>query len=132
MGRERGCAPVWPRCSSFSPRKLCVGKIQCQRQARCCNSLRWARARSSRTPNTPSYALTNQQAISITVEAVARFDGVFVGRQDMLPAGERADQREQRRTRQMKICEQSFHDTKSESGNNKKLRILFACEHKIR
>src|ERR1700682_2163707 len=83
-------------------------------------------------PNAPSYELTNQQAISITVEAIARFDGVVVGRQDMLPAGERADQREQRRARQMKVCEQTFHDTKSTSRNNKKLRIRFACEHKIR
>src|ERR1700687_488936 len=83
-------------------------------------------------PNAPSYALTNQQAISITIEAIARFDGVVVGRQDMLPAGESADQREQRRARQMKVCEQTFHDTKSKSGNNKKLRIRFTCEHKIR
>lgn len=35
-------------------------------------------------PNTPSQALTNQQTISITVEAVAEFDGMLVGRQDML------------------------------------------------
>src|SRR5467141_595827 len=127
MGRERGCTPVWPLCLSFSPRKLCVGKIRCQRQAGCCNSLCGARARSSRSTNTPSYALTNQLAISITVEAIARFDGVVVRRQDMLAAGERADQREQRGARQMKVCEQSFHDTKSKSGNNKKLRIRFAC-----
>src|SRR5260370_37141705 len=122
MGRERGCTPVWPRCSSFSLRKLCVGKMRCQRQAR---SFRKA-------PNAPSYALTNHHAISIPVEAVARFDGVLVGRQDMLPAGERADQREQRGAGQMKVCEQTFHDTKSESGNNKKLCFRFACEHKIR
>src|SRR6267143_1715199 len=132
MGRERGCTPVWPLCSSFSPRKLCVGKMRCQRQARCYNSLCGARARSSRSTKRPSYALTNHHAISITVEAVARFDGVFVGRQDMLPAGERADQREQRGAGQMKVCEQTFHDTKSESGNNKKLCFRFACEHKIR
>ena len=50
-------------------------------------------------PNTPFYPLTNQLAISITVEAIARFDGVVVRRQDMLAAGERTDQREQRGTR---------------------------------
>src|SRR5258708_34651566 len=134
MGRERGCTAVWPLCSSFSPRKLCVGKIRCHRQARCYNSLCGTRARSFRSTKRPffSYALTNQQAVSITVEAVARFDGVLVGRQDMLPAGERADQREQRRAGQMKICEQTFHDTKSESGNYKKLCFPLACERKIR
>jgi len=81
------------------------------------------------SPNTHYDALTNQQAISITVEAVARFDGVLVGRKDMLTAGESADQRKQRGTGQMKVCEQAFHDTKLKSGHDKQARLSLASEH---
>src|SRR5258706_14174486 len=107
MGRERGCTPVWPLCLSFSPRKLCVGKIRCQRQAGCCNSLCGARARSSRSTNTPSYALTNQLESSITVEAIARCDVVDVRRQVMLASGARTNQREPRCTLSVEVTEPS-------------------------
>src|SRR6266849_306109 len=85
-----------------------------------------------KSANDPSYALTNQQAVSITVEAVARVDSVLVGRKDVLAAGESADQRQQRGTRQMKVCEQPFHGTKPESGHDKQARFCVAGKHEIR
>ena len=51
----------------------------------------------------PEYALTNEHAISVTVKAVARLNGVLVSRENFLPSSECADQREQRRARQMEI-----------------------------
>src|SRR5207302_6705222 len=84
----RACAHQWVNGERLAA-NLCPGYAQDYLQS----------------PNAPSHGLTNQQAVSITVEAVARVDRVFVGRQDVLSAGKCADQRQQRGTRQMKVCE---------------------------
>jgi hypothetical protein len=49
--------------------------------------------------------LADQHAVAVTVEAVARFDGVAVRRENIFAAGESTDQREQRRARQVKVCQ---------------------------
>src|SRR6266700_6264127 len=81
--------------------------------------------------DTFSGARTNQHAVAITIEAVASRDGVFVSGQNVLSSGKRADQREQRRPRQMKICEQALHHAEPEARNNEQPRLGVACKHKI-
>ena len=54
---------MWPPCSSFAQRKFCSGKIQCHRQAGCCNSSRRAGARSPRITK-HQFAITNESACS--------------------------------------------------------------------
>src|SRR5690349_16763347 len=68
-------------------------------------------------PSSP-FTLTNQHAVSVAIETVARFDGMLIRRKDPLTAGESAHQRKECGTRQMKVCEQTIHDTKSKSRNN--------------
>ncbi len=49
--------------------------------------------------------LADQHAVAVTVEAVFRFDGMAVRREDIFAAGEGTDQRKQRRARQVKVCQ---------------------------
>src|SRR2546423_1440649 len=48
----------------------------------------------------------DQHAVAIAVKTVALADRFFVSAQDELPPGERAHQHEQRRARQVKICQE--------------------------
>lgn len=75
---------------------------------------------------------TNQHAIAVTVEAVAGLDGVVVCRQNVLAACESANQREQRGTRQMKVCQQTLHHAKMKSGNDEQAGLGSAGKHQIR
>jgi hypothetical protein len=43
--------------------------------------------------------LADQHAVAVTVEAVARFDGMAVGRENIFAASKSTDQRKQRRAR---------------------------------
>ncbi len=56
---------------------------------------------------------------------------MLVGGENVLAPGEGADQRKQRGTRQMKICQQALHHTKSKPRNNEQLRIRFATAQKF-
>lgn len=63
--------------------------------------------------------LADQHTIAVTVEAVARFDGMPVRGENIYPACKRTHQCQQGRARQVEIRQQRVHHTKTESRNNK-------------
>src|SRR5439155_16793592 len=77
-------------------------------------------------------ASTNQHAIPVAVETVARFHGMAVSGQHIFSPGKGAHQRQQRRARQMKVREQRIHGTKMKSRSDEQLRLGFAGKNRIR
>ena len=54
--------------------------------------------------------LPDEHGVAVAVEAVSLGDGMRIGAQDVLSAGERAHEHEQRRAREMEIRHQAIND----------------------
>ena len=62
--------------------------------------------------------LQDQHRVAVAVEAVSGLEGGTIGREDALAPGEGADQREQARSRQVEVREESVHGTEAAAGTD--------------
>src|SRR5262245_45768706 len=65
----------------------------------------------------------DKHRVAVTVEAIARGDGLAIGVEDSLAAGERGDEHQQRGSRQMEVRNQTGHDAELMARMNEEARL---------
>ena len=92
-----------------------------------------ANSRSDQAPTTkglsqgsPSAVQVQQHRIAVAEEAVALVDRVRIQRADVLEAGERADQHQQRALRQVEVGDQHIDDAKRKARRDEDVGVAAA------